>query len=83
VQDNSTCGDGMKDEDRGESCDPLSLECEPEPQLDGPDKSARFTLLNNFFILHNTCTNNTQQVPSTLGVSVTVSLAGGRKQRVV
>jgi hypothetical protein len=26
---------------------------EPEPQLDGPDESARFTPLH-FFILHNT-----------------------------
>jgi hypothetical protein len=61
----------MKDEDRGESCDPLSLECEPEPQLDRLDESARFPPLNNFFILHNTCKHNTQQeVPSTLGVSV-------------
>jgi hypothetical protein len=64
----------MKDEDRSESCDPLSLECELEPQLYGTDKSARFTPLNNFFILHNTCNNNTEQeVPSTLGVSVSVS----------
>jgi hypothetical protein len=78
------CGDGVKDEDRGESCNPLSLEHEPEPQLDRPDKSARFTPLNNFFILHNTCNNNTQQeVPSTLGVSVSVSRIGGRKQKVV
>jgi hypothetical protein len=68
------CGDGMKDEDHGESCDPFSSECEPEPQLVGPDKSARFTPLNNFFIMHNTCNNNTQQeVPSTLGVSVSNS----------
>jgi hypothetical protein len=51
----------MKDEDRSESCDPLLPEHEPEPQLDGPDKSARFTLLNNFFIMHNTYNNNTQQ----------------------
>jgi hypothetical protein len=37
-------------------------------------KSARFTPLNNFFILHNTYNNNTQQeVPSTLGVSVSIS----------
>jgi hypothetical protein len=78
------CGDGTKDNDRGESCDLLSPEREPEPQLDGPDESARFTPLNNFFILHNTCNNNTQQeVPSTLGVSVSVSRTGGRKQRVV
>jgi hypothetical protein len=26
----------------------------PEPRLDGLDESARFTLLNNFFILYNT-----------------------------
>jgi hypothetical protein len=72
----------MKDKDRGESCDPLSLERELEPRLDGPDDSARFTPLNNFFILHNTCNNNTQQeVPSTLGVSI--SRTGGRKQKVV
>jgi hypothetical protein len=64
--------------------DPLSPEREPEPQLDGPDESARFTPLNNFFILHNTCNNNTQQeIPSTLGVSVSVSRMGGRKQKVV
>jgi hypothetical protein len=73
-----------KDEDRGESCDLLLLECEPEPQLDGPNESARFTPLDNFFILHNTCTKNTQQeVSSTLGVSVSVSRMGGRKQKVV
>jgi hypothetical protein len=72
----------MKDEYRCESCDPLSPEHEPEPRLDGPDESARFTSLNNFFILHNTCNNNTQQeVPRTLGVSV--SRTGGRKQKVV
>jgi hypothetical protein len=74
----------MKDEDHGESCDLLSLECEPEPRLDGPDESARFTPLNNFFILHNTCNNNTQQeVPSILGVSISISRTGGGKQRVV
>jgi hypothetical protein len=72
----------MKDEDHSESCDLLSPKREPEPQLDGPDESARFTPLNNFFILHNTCNNNTQQkLPSTLGVSV--SQMGGRKQKVV
>jgi hypothetical protein len=72
----------MKDKDYGESCDPLSPGREPVPQLDGPDESTRFTPLNNFFILHNSCNNNTQQeVPSTLGVSV--SRTGGRKQRVV
>jgi hypothetical protein len=74
----------MKDEDYGESCNPLSLEREPEPQLHIPDESARFTPLNNFFILHNTCNNNTQQeVPSTPGVSVSISRTGGRKQKVV
>jgi hypothetical protein len=78
------CGDGRKDKDHGESCDPLSLEREPKPQLDGPDESACFTPLINFFILHNTCNNNTQQeVPSTLGVSISISRMGGRKQRVV
>jgi hypothetical protein len=78
------CGDGMKDEDCGESCNPLSPELEPEPRLDGPDESARFTPLNDFLILHNTCNNNTQQeVSSTLGVSVSVSQMGGRKQIVV
>jgi hypothetical protein len=74
----------MKDEDRGESCDPLSPERELEPRLDGPDESAHFTPLNNFFILHSTCKNNTQQeVPSTLRVSISVSRTGGTKQRVV
>jgi hypothetical protein len=78
------CGDGMKDKDHCESCDPLLLEREPEPRLDGPDESARFTPLNNLFILHNTCNNNTQQeVPITLLVSVSVSQMGGCKQRVV
>jgi hypothetical protein len=73
----------MKDEDRGESCDPLSPERELEPRLDGPNESARFTPLNNF-ILHSTCNNNTQQeVPSTLGVSVSISQMGGRKQKIV
>jgi hypothetical protein len=76
-----SCCEGTKDEDHGESCDPL-LEREPEPQLDRPDENACFTPPINFFILHNTCNNNTQQqVPSTLGVSV--SRTGGRKQRVV
>jgi hypothetical protein len=75
---------GTKDEDHGESCDPLSPEPEPEPRLNRPDESARFTPLNNFFILHNTCNNNTQhEVPSTLGVRVSVSRTGGRKQKVV
>jgi hypothetical protein len=73
----------MKDDDHAESCDP-SPEREPEPWLDGPDESARFTPLTNFFILHSTCNNNTQQeVPSTIGVSVSVSRMGGRKQKVV
>jgi hypothetical protein len=76
-------GEGMKDEDRAESCDP-SLEREPEPQQDGLDDNAHFTPCINFFILHSTCNNNTQQqVPSTLGVSVSVSRMGGSKQRVV
>jgi hypothetical protein len=76
----------MKDEDRDESCDLLSLEREPEPRLDGPDESTHFTPLNNFFIQHNTYNNNTQQeVPSTLGVSISISVSrtGGRKQKVV
>jgi hypothetical protein len=71
----------MKDEDRGESYDPLSPNCESERRLDGPYESARFTPLNNFFILHNTCNNTQQEVPSTLGVSV--SRTGGRKSKVV
>jgi hypothetical protein len=62
----------MKEEDRGESCNPLSLEHEPDPQLDMLDESACFTPLNNFFIMHNTCNNTQQEVPSTLGVSVSV-----------
>jgi hypothetical protein len=79
-----SCRDGMEDEDHDESCDLLSPEYEPECRLDGPDESARFTPLNNFFILHNTCINNThQEAPSTLGVSVSVSQMGGRKQKVV
>jgi hypothetical protein len=74
----------MKDKDRGESCNPLSPEREPEPRLDGPDESAHFTPLNNFFILHSTCNNNTkQEVPSTLGVSISISRMGVRKQGVV
>jgi hypothetical protein len=48
-----SCGDGMKDEDHVESCDP-SPEHEPEPQLDGPDENARFSPPINFFILYNT-----------------------------
>jgi hypothetical protein len=74
----------MMDEEHSESCDPLSSEHEPEPRLDGLDESACFTLLNNFFILHNTCNKNTlQEVPSTLGISVSISRMGGRKQKVV
>jgi hypothetical protein len=74
----------MKDEDCGESCDLLSPERESELQLDRPDESARFTPQNNFFILHTSCNNNKQQeVPSTLGVSISDSRTGGRKQRVV
>jgi hypothetical protein len=73
------CSDGTKDKDCGESCNPLSLEHELEPQLDGPDKSALFTPLTNFFIQHNTCNNNTQQeVPSTLGVSVSRMVEGNK-----
>jgi hypothetical protein len=79
-----SCSDGMKDEDHGESCDPLSPECELEPQLHRPNESTHFTPLNNFFILHNTCNNNTQQeVPTTIGVSISVSRIGGRKQKVM
>jgi hypothetical protein len=78
------CGEGMKDEDHGESCDLLSSVRELEPQLDGLDESAHFTPLNNFFILHSTCNNITQlEVPSTLGVNVSVSRTGGMKQKVV
>jgi hypothetical protein len=54
------CGEGTKDEDRAEFCDPSS-EREPEPRLDGPDENARFTPSINFFILHSTWNNNTQQ----------------------
>jgi hypothetical protein len=76
-----SCGEGSKDKDRAESCDPSS-EREPGPRLDGPDENASFTSPINFFILNSTCNNNTkQQVPSTLGVSISVSLTGGRKQR--
>jgi hypothetical protein len=72
----------MKDEDRCESCDPLLPEHELEPRLDRPDD--HFTPLNNFFILHNTCNNNTQQeVPGTIGVSVSINQTGGRKQKLV
>jgi hypothetical protein len=76
-----SCGEGTKDEDCAESCDPSSKR-ELEPRLDRPDENARFTPPINFFILHSTCNNNTQQqVPSTLGVSV--SRTGGKKQRLV
>jgi hypothetical protein len=65
-----SCGEGMEDKDCAKSCDP-SPEHELEPRLDGPDENTRFTPPINFFILYNTCNNNTQQeVPSTLGVSV-------------
>jgi hypothetical protein len=77
------CSEGMKDEDCADSCDP-SPERELGPQMDGPDENAHFTLPINFFILHSTCNNNTQQeVPSTLGVSVSIRRMGRRKQRVV
>jgi hypothetical protein len=66
-----------------ESCDP-SPEREPEPWLDGLDENSRFTSPINFFILHNTYNNNTQQqVPNNLGVRVSVGRMGRRKQRVV
>jgi hypothetical protein len=78
-----SCSEGMKDKDCVEFCDP-SPERESEPRLDGPDENARFTPPINFFILHNTCNNNTQQqVPSNLGVSININQTGGRKQRVV
>jgi hypothetical protein len=78
-----SCGEGVKDKDPVESCDP-SPERELEPRLDELDESIRFTPLNNFFILHITCNNNTQQeVPSTLGVSISISQMGGRKQKIV
>jgi hypothetical protein len=68
----------MKDEDH----DLLSLECEPELSLDGLDEIARFTPLSSLLILHNTCNNNTQtKVPSTLGVSISVSRSGGGNKR--
>jgi hypothetical protein len=71
-----SCGEGTKDEDRAESCDPLP-EHEPEPQLDGLDENARFTPPINFFILYSTCNNNTQQqILSILAVSVRLSQTG-------
>jgi hypothetical protein len=76
------CGESTKEEDRAESCDP-SPECEPYPRLDGSDENACFTPPINFFILYSTCNNNIEQVPGTLGVSISVSRMGGRKQRVV
>jgi hypothetical protein len=48
----------MKDEDCGKSFDPLSLECEPEPQLDRPDESTHFTPPNNFYTTLATTTHN-------------------------
>jgi hypothetical protein len=79
-----SCDDVMKDKDRVEHCDMLSLECEPEPWLDGPEESAHFTPLSIVLILHNTCNNNTQtKEPSTLGVSVSIRRTGVRKQEVV
>jgi hypothetical protein len=73
----------MKDEDHAESFDP-SPERELAPRLDGLDENARFTPPINFFVLHSTCNNNTQhEVPSTLGVSVSVCRTGGRKKSVV
>jgi hypothetical protein len=64
----------MKDEDRAELCDLLSLECAPELWLDGPDESAHFTPLSSLLILHNTCNSNTQtKVPSTVVVSISVN----------
>jgi hypothetical protein len=66
------CSEGTKDEDYVVSCDP-SPERELEAQLDGPDENIRFTPPIIFFILHSTCGNNTQQqVPSTLGVRVSI-----------
>jgi hypothetical protein len=79
-----SCSNGTTDEDQAKSCDPLSPEREQEARLDRLDESALFTPLNNFFILHSTCNNNTQQkVPITLGISISVSRTGGRKQKVV
>jgi hypothetical protein len=68
----------MKDEDHAESCDP-SPEHEPEPQLDRLDENARFTPPINFFKLHGTCNNNTQQqLPSTLGVALAKQVEGNK-----
>jgi hypothetical protein len=73
----------MQEEDRAESCDP-TMERELKPRLDGPDENAHFTPPINFFILHSTYNNNThQKVASTLGVSISVSYIGERKQGVV
>jgi hypothetical protein len=52
-----SCGEGMKDEDRVVP----SPERESEPRLDRLDENACFTPPINFFILHSTCNNNTQQ----------------------
>jgi hypothetical protein len=57
-----SCGEGMKDKDRAESCDP-SLEHESKPRLDEPDENAHFTPPINFFILHNTCNNTKYPAP--------------------
>jgi hypothetical protein len=57
-----SCGEGTKDEDHAEYCDP-SPEREPEPQLDGIDENAHFTPPINFFILHSTCNNNEYLAP--------------------
>jgi hypothetical protein len=68
-----SCGEGTKDEDHVESCDP-SPERELEPCLDGTYENAHSIPPINFFILHSTSNNNTQQqVSSTLGVSVSIS----------
>jgi hypothetical protein len=78
-----SCSEDTKDKDRAESCH-ASPKLEPEPRLDGPDENALFTPPINLFILHSTCNNNTQQqVPSTLGVSISVSRMDERKQNVV
>jgi hypothetical protein len=79
-----SCKKWVLHKDHAKLCDLLSLDCEPKPWLDGPDESTRFTPLSSLLILHSTCYNNTQQeVPITLGVSISVSRTGGRKQKVV
>jgi hypothetical protein len=76
------CTDGTKDEDHTELHDMLSLGCELELWLDRPDESACFAPLSSLLILHITCNNNTQtKVPSTLGVSISVSQTGITKKR--